>query len=139
MTSLASALIGTWQLVRWELVYEDRRRAECPLGDDAVGFLIYTGDGYVSATLARGKRAPLNASDRAKARAFDAYFGYAGRYEVRGGTVVHKIAIAPNPALSGVETLRNISLEGDRLILSGPDFSAQSPRSHRIIWRRAPR
>jgi hypothetical protein len=140
MTILAFALIGTWQLERWEIVYEDGRPAECPLGEDAVGYLIYTGDGYVSASLARAERAPLDAGDASsKARAFDAYFGYAGRYEVRGGVAVHRIAIAPNPALTGVETLRNVSLEGERLVLSGPDFSAASPRSHRIVWRRAPR
>jgi hypothetical protein len=138
MTPIASALIGTWRLERWEIVYEDGRPAECPLGEDAVGFLIYTGDGYVSASLARAERAPLDADDDgSKVRAFDAYFGYAGRYEVRDGAVIHRIAIAPNPALTGVETLRNASLQGDRLILSGPDFAATSPRSHRIVWRRA--
>ena len=140
MTPLALALIGTWRLERWELVYEDGRPVECPLGEDAAGFLMYTGDGYVSASLARAGRPPLDrGDDGAKARAFDAYFGYAGCYEVRDGAVIHRIAIAPNPALTGVETLRNASLEGDRLILSGPDFSAASPRSHRIVWRRAPR
>ena len=140
MTLLASALIGTWQLERWEIVYDDGRPPECPLGEDAVGYLIYTGDGHVSAALARAGRAPIDAGDASsKAHAFDAYFGYAGGYEVRDGAVIHRIAIAPNPALTGVETLRNVSLDGERLILSGPDFSAASPRSHRIVWRRAPR
>jgi hypothetical protein len=140
VTSLASTLIGTWRLERWELLYEDGRPPECPLGADALGFLIYSADGYVSATLARAGRGLLAPGDEAaKARAFDAYFGYVGRYEVRDGAVVHTVAIAPNPALTGVETLRNANLEGDRLTLSGPDFAAQSPRSHRIVWRRAPR
>jgi hypothetical protein len=140
MTPLASALTGTWRLERWEIVYDDGRPPECPLGEDAEGFLIYTADGYVSASLARARRPPLDQSDdSAKARAFDAYFGYAGRYVVRDGAIVHRIAIAPNPALTGVETLRHARLEGDRLTLSGPDFAAASPRSHRIVWRRAER
>ena len=63
MTLLASALIGTWRLERWEIVYEDGRPAECPLGEDAAGYLIYTGDGYVSASLARAERAPLDPGD----------------------------------------------------------------------------
>jgi len=139
MTLLASALIGTWRLERWEIVYADGRPSECPLGEDAIGLLMYTGDGHVSASLARAVRAPVDAGDaRSKAQAFDAYFGYAGRYEVRNGDVVHRIAIAPDPALAGVVTSRNISLDGERLILSGPDFAAASPRSHRIVWRRPP-
>ncbi len=138
MTSLASALIGTWRLERWEIVYDDGRPPECPLGEDAEGLLIYTADGFVSASLARARRAPFDESDDgAKARAFEGYFGYCGRYAVRDGAVIHRIAIAPNPALAGVETLRHVSIDGDRLTLSGPDFAAASPRSHRIVWRRA--
>jgi hypothetical protein len=137
VTPLATALIGTWRLERWELVYDDGRPPECPLGADAEGFLMYTPDGHVSATLARRDRPPLASGDTGKARAYDAYFGYAGRYEVRDGAVIHHIALAPDPALTGATTLRNAVLDGDRLTLSGPDFSAGSPRSHRILWRRA--
>ena len=78
MTTLATALAGTWELERWELVYEDGRPPECPLGEDAVGYLMYTADGHVSASLARAERAPMDGSEPGKARAFDAYFGYAG-------------------------------------------------------------
>jgi len=92
----------------------------------------------VSASLTRSGRAALDLNDAtAKTRAFDAYFGYAGRYTVRDGAVMHRITTAPNPALTGVETVRHVSLNGDRLTLSGPDFAATSPRSHRIVWRRA--
>jgi Lipocalin-like domain len=138
MRSLAGALVGTWRLERWELVYADGRPPECPLGTDATGFLIYTADGYVNASLARAERAPVDLDDdSAKARAFDGYFAYVGRYTVRAGAVTHRIVIAPNPALTGVETLRHVDLDGDRLTLSGPDLAAASPRSHRIVWRRA--
>lgn len=137
MTSLAAALIGTWQLERWELVYEDGRPAECPLGEDAVGLIMYTADGHVSALLARAARSGPDLGDAdGKARAFDGFFGYAGRYVAGEGVVRHQIAIASNPALTGVESLRYGQLAGDRVILSGPDFAAASPRSHRIVWRR---
>jgi hypothetical protein len=139
MDSLKAALVGTWLLERWELVYADGRPPECPLGEDAVGFLMYTPDGYVSAALARAARPALDPQDAAaKSRAFDDYFGYAGRYQLRDGAVVHEIALSPQPGLSGVASLRNVQLEGDRLTLSGPDFSAGSPRTQRIVWRRAP-
>ena len=70
MTSLADNLIGTWRLERWEIVYEDGRPPECPLGADAEGFLIYTADCHVSATLARRSRPRLVDDDGAKARAY---------------------------------------------------------------------
>jgi hypothetical protein len=45
--------------------------------------------------------------------------------------------VATNPALTGITSTRNIHLDGNRLTLSGPDFSPGVPRYHRIIWRRA--
>jgi hypothetical protein len=138
MTDLAVALRGTWRLESWSLIYADGRPPEFPLGEDAVGYLMYTADGHMSTALARANRPPLDpASAASKAQAFDAFFGYAGRFEVRDGAVVHKIEFGTNPALSDVNSLRHVEPDGDRLILTGPDFSPGSPRSHRIVWRRA--
>jgi Lipocalin-like domain len=138
MTGLATALVGTWRLESWSVVYQDGRPAEFPLGEDPVGYLMYTIDGHVSAALARVRRQPFDANDSAsKARAFDEFFGYAGRFEVRERAILHKIDISSHPAVSGVTSLRDVVVSGDRLILSGPDFSPDLPRSHRIVWRRA--
>ena len=138
MADLGAALQGTWRLESWSLVYEDGRPPEFPLGEDAIGYLMYTTDGHMNASLARASRPPIDrASAASKAQAFDAFFGYAGRFEVRDGAVVHKIDFGTNPALSGVNSPRQVQLDGDRLILTGPDFSAGSTRSHRILWRRA--
>jgi hypothetical protein len=138
MTDLAAKLLGTWRLESWSLVCADGRPPEFPLGEDAVGYLMYAADGHMSAALARANRPPLDqASDASKAQAYDSFFGYAGRYEVREGAVAHKIDFGTNPALAGVNSLRHVELDGDRLILTGPDFAPGSPRSHRILWRRA--
>lgn len=135
----ASDLIGGWQLESWALVYEDGRPSEYPLGRDAIGFILYTPDGHVSATLARRDRKPLaSEADADKARAYDDVFAYAGRYKVRGEAVFHSIEVATNPALQGITSTRNIMLDGNRLVLSGPDFSPGSPRWQRIVWRRVP-
>ena len=131
-------LSGAWRLESWSLIYADGRPPEYPLGRDAIGFILYTVDGHVSATLSRARRQPLTTNDAAeKAQAFDDCFAYAGRYEVRGGCVLHSIAVSTNPALAGITSTRDIHREGDCLTLSGPDFSPDSPRSHHIVWRRA--
>ena len=138
MNAEANGLIGAWRLVRWSLVYADGRAPDYPLGEDAQGILMYTADGHVSATLmkkARPAQAPV--SEAEAARAYGESFAYAGRYEVRDGAAYHSIQIATNPALIGITSTRHIALEGDRLILSGPDFAASSPRTQRIEWRRA--
>ena len=138
MNAEANGLIGAWRLVSWSLVYADGRAPDYPLGEDAQGILMYTADGHVSATLmkkARPAEAPV--SEAEAARAYGESFAYAGRYEVRDGAAYHSIQIATNPALIGITSTRHIALEGDGLILSGPDFAARSPRTQRIEWRRA--
>ena len=131
-------LLGAWRLVGWSLVYADGRAPEYPLGEDAAGFLMYTPDGHVSATLmqkARPSQAP--ASPAALAAAYAESFAYAGRFSVLDDAVFHTIEVAANPALIGITSTRNIELAGDTLALSGPDFGAGSPRSQRIVWQRA--
>lgn len=122
-------LIGTWRLVSWELVYADGRPSEHPLGPDAAGFLMYAGDGHVSATLMR-KAATADAG------ALQA-LAYAGRFEVASGVVTHIIEVASDPALVGLRNRREIAISGDRLVLSGADFTPGSARTQRITWRRA--
>jgi len=137
MTVTANDLIGSWRLESWSLVYEDGRPSDYPLGRDADGFILYTADGHVSATLTRRGRKPLASLDAAeKAKAYDDCFAYAGTYEVQGAAVFHSIVVATNPALAGITSTRNILMDSTRLTLSGPDFSPGSPRWHRIIWRR---
>lgn len=133
----ASDLLGAWHLVSWSLVYADGRPPEHPLGADATGILMYTQDGHVSALLmrkARPAQAPANPAEAAAAYADS--FSYAGRFTLREGTAYHAIEVSSNPALIGITSTRHIEFSGDRLILSGPDFAAGSPRTQRIEWRR---
>ena len=135
---VATDLIGAWRLESWAFIYEDGRAPEYPLGNDAKGFILYTPDGHVSAMLARAIRQPLLTGDASeKALAYDDSFAYAGRFEVRDGAVFHSIEVSTSPTLAGFTSTRNIQLEGDRLTLSGPDFTANTARTQRIVWQRA--
>jgi hypothetical protein len=129
----ASDLVGAWRLVEWALVDGDGRLLEHPLGVDAAGYIIYTPDGHVSATLMRTDGAEA-AGD---AGPYGACFAYAGRFAVRDGTVFHTVEVSTVPSLVGFTSSRRIVLDGDRLTLSGPDFSAGSERTQRITWQRA--
>lgn len=128
----ASDLLGAWQLVEWALVDGGGRLLEHPLGADAAGYIIYTPDGHVSATLMRTDRADA----AGEAGPYGACFAYAGRFAVRDGTVFHTVEVSTLPSLVGFTSSRRIALDGDRLTLSGPDFSAGSERTQRIVWRR---
>jgi hypothetical protein len=134
----ADALVGTWLLRSWQLVYDDDRPPEYPLGPDATGFLLYTPDGHVSAMLSRARRERRAAATALeKSAAYDEVFAYTGRFHVRDGAVYHAIEASTNASLIGVTSTRFIKLDGENLTLSGPDFHPGAARSQIIAWRRA--
>ncbi|MCC6171264.1 MAG: lipocalin-like domain-containing protein [Gammaproteobacteria bacterium] len=147
MTTLtADAIVGSWHLVRWSIEYPDGRPPALPFGADALGLIVYAPDGWMTATMCRRRRAGLSASTAAgassesKARAFDEYLSYGGRWHVDGDVVVHEVMVSMNPALLGVPQRRLARLDatGTHLDLVAEERDAASGRSrlHRIAWMR---
>ncbi len=118
-----SVLLGAWRLESWSYLYENGRPPEFPMGADARGYILYTPQGHVSATIMRADGSEC--------------FAYAGRYDLGNDTVFHTIELSTNKALVGLRSTRHIGLDGDRLTLSGPDFAAGTARTQQIVWRRA--
>jgi hypothetical protein len=136
-------LCGTWELESWMIGYSDREEFTYPFGEDPQGLLLYTDDGWMSASICRAGRAPLSAdvsfrklpaADRAAA--FTSYFHYAGRYRVEHGDVIHAIAQSLNPNMVGTEQLRHAELDGQTLVLSGKDEVGGTTRFHSLVWHR---
>ena len=44
-------LHGTWQLESWTIGYSDRDDFSYPFGEDPTGLLLYTADGWMSASI----------------------------------------------------------------------------------------
>jgi hypothetical protein len=142
---IAAALVGAWRLVSWTIEYPASGRVTQPFGAVPDGLLMYSSDGYMSATLQRPGRARLSradpnaVSDAEKAAAFAGYLQYAGTWSVADGHVVHEVELAMNPNLIRTRLVRHVALDGDRLEL-GAEEPLESPgqsRRHRIVWRRA--
>jgi hypothetical protein len=146
MTTLtADAIVGSWLLLRWTIEYPDGRPPALPFGDDAVGLIVYAPDGWMTATMSRRRRAGLSsptaarASADSKARAFDEYLTYGGRWRIEGDAVVHEVMLSMNPTLIGTPQLRVATLHGELLNLCAGETDATTGRSrlHRIAWKRA--
>jgi len=136
-----SDLTGRWEYLRWEIVYPDGSITH-PFGEGASGALLYTPDGGMSANIMAGARPllskanPRAASVPERARAFDGYFGYAGRWSIQGGQVAHEVTVALNPALVGSVQWRKATLRGRTLTLSVEEPVADGLRLHRLVWQR---
>ncbi len=137
-------LIGTWQLESWTIGYADREEFTFPFGEEPRGLLLYSTDGWMSASISRRERALLpedvnyrKLPDALKAAAFSSYFHYAGRYAVIDGDVIHYVTQSLNPNFPGTEQLRHAELDGQTLVLSGKDQVAGIYRYHSLVWHRA--
>ena len=136
-------LSGTWELESWTIGYADRDDFSYPYGEDPEGLLLYTEDGWMSASICRAGRAQLpdDVSFRAlpeavRAETFSSYFHYAGRYRVLEGDVIHTVTQSLNPNMAGTEQLRHAELDGDTLVLSGKDQVGKTTRFHSLVWHR---
>jgi hypothetical protein len=149
MQATAQDLHGVWTLVRWEITYDDGRATTYPFGPDATGLIQYTHDGGMAACIARANRKPLSsasvrsAPETERLNAFESYFQYAGRYEVRQhegqAQVVHHVTHALNPNFVGSDQIRNMDFSPDGVLtLSASDLvpGSSTLRHHRLIWKR---
>jgi len=113
------------------------------MGEDAKGFIIYTTDGYMSAALFRGNRPnfetgeALTASDAEKVAGWDSYYSYGGPFEIDGDRVIHTVAHTIYPNWLGGTQVREISFEGEHMILTTPpQKTRRGTQNSRVIWRR---
>jgi hypothetical protein len=114
-----SELVGAWRLVEWTASNGEKVRH--PSGEDAVGRIIYSDDGFMSAFLAA-------ADGSADALA------YSGTWEMLGSDeVVHRVSLATVASFVGTDLVRSVSWDGDDLVLTTP------PRGgwvNALRWRR---
>jgi len=133
--------IGTWRLLSYEV-----RRADgeirYPWGQDPVGFLIYSEDGYMSVAMMSANRTRFVDKDvkrgttEEKAAAVDTYVSYSGRYEVQGDMVIHHVEVCLFPNWVGNDQKRTYKFDDNRLILSTPLPGGDIQRSAHLVWER---
>ena len=136
-------LVGTWKLISAEQTLQDGATRPYPrFGPRAKGILIYSRDGYMSATMANpdiAKWADENRpTDAEKIAAADGTFAYCGRYEidVQNSRLIHLPEVATWQSFVGTRQIRPYTFENERLILS--DTETQTPGVVRwtIVWQK---
>jgi len=137
-------ITGAWQLQSWLIHYSDGRDLGTPFGKQPVGLLLYSPDGWMSATVHRSNRdllptdcSPRDLASKLIARAYWSYFHYAGPWRIEGDKVIHSVRHSLNPAMVGTEQVRHMVLEEPVLTLTGIEAIRNESRRHELVWRRA--
>ena len=135
--TVARRLIGSWELVNYEIIAADGTRRP---GNYDRGQITYDASGRMSAHLmhSSNKADASPQTDELRATAFRRYLGYYGPFLVdsRGGTVTHIVEGSSNPSWVGTKQLRYFDLSADnaQLTLSLRD-GARTTQS--LIWKRS--
>ena len=139
MALTSDDIIGAWHLVDTYRDDPDGTRVRHQ-GPEPTGIIMYTADGHMSAITRWGTRdfpPTAEATDADKARMFDTYLNYAGRWSLDGNVVTHHIDHALDENFVGSARTREIEHQGDRMVLRGAGGDGAS--SATIVWERAPR
>jgi Lipocalin-like domain len=131
----ADRLVGTWRLVSYQDVDEDGTTSDGPLGPAPAGLLHYLADGYMAVSMMRtGEDRP---GERDPGRQHETFMGYAGRWELADGRVVHRAEVSAHPFQIGIDQVREVVLDGDELTLVGHRPNSDRPQRRMLRWRRA--
>lgn len=139
-TSLRAGLVGHWRLVGVDQ-HRDGQPVTQSLGPAPVGMLSYTADGHVLAHLTPATRPKVRAAEATAddLRALARYTAYFGTFDVdeTARTVTHHRdgSFAPGER----DLVRQVSLDGTRLVLTTPPTVVNGERRHSTItWERLP-
>jgi hypothetical protein len=125
-------LLGSWRLVSCESL-DEHGAVTYPLGEDAVGQLLYSEPDRVSAQLVRANQGRFPSDDwreantEQRATAWTDYFGDFGRFSIdeAAGMVTHHIEAGWFPNLAGTQQIRRFRFDGSNL----PDPRRRADRS----------
>ena len=117
-----------------------------PHGPDALGLIVYTPDGYMSAQIMTRNRPcydrPAARGDTAQesAAAATGYLAYSGRYSVDNSTgdIHHHVMVSLLPNWLGHTQIRHSQLDSEQLTLSAnTSLPNGSTMTSTLVWARA--
>jgi hypothetical protein len=137
-----NVLVGTWKLVAWENMSLNGE-ITYPFGQEPIGFITYTQDGFVSVSIMRAQRPNfssgdlLGGSDAEKLAAVESYLSYCGTYDFDGVQAVHHVQASLFPNWVGMDQIRLVELAQDTLILrTQPMLLSGKQQTARLEWKR---
>jgi hypothetical protein len=137
-------LAGAWKLVSASASTASGEPGDSPFGPSPTGTLLYAREGRMAVMISYGGRKtlaadPFLASIEERAEAFATFFGYAGRYTFTGDKVIHHVEIASLQNFVGMDLVRLIKFQGDRITLVSPPMSInRKTQTIELVWERVP-
>lgn len=123
MTFQSHDLVGTWELISYELIPPGE--AARPLWPGVRGRLHYTADGFVSVLVVRMGADELRNSE---------VIAYSGSFTVQDNRVFHEISVSNLYHYLDKKLARELEFQGDILVLTTDELVKGA--THRVSWRK---
>jgi hypothetical protein len=132
-TAAGYELAGTYQLVSSATKYVDT--GEAAPDEGAKGLIMYGADGRMLVLITYGDRPRAESSakltDEQRIGLFRTMLAYGGTYEFDGKTMKHHVDICSDEVRCGTTLIRDVTVDGDRLIYT--TRPQPSPSNDRMI------
>ena len=113
-----AGLIGSWKLVSVQFRMSDNGEV---IDDPLQGVCTFDANGrWTVVAVPSNLDAPANDTERAAI--FNRTIAFSGRCGFKGNQMNAKVDTAWNPAFKGMEFIRFVDLEGDRLTVTQPEW-----------------
>jgi Lipocalin-like domain len=125
-----ASIVGTWKLVGAVARDRNGKKLPAPYGGKGMGRLVLAADGRMMAVICDGRpELPAGASR--------GYSSYCGNYTFDGARLVTRVDAASDSARIGSDQVREVSFDGDHMILRPPPRQTQAGEEYReISWAR---
>jgi hypothetical protein len=118
-------------------------RVTYPFGPDAIGYVMFSEDGFMSVSVMSANRPKFSSADimrgstEEKVKAAETYIAYCGKYEIQDREVTIHPEVSFFPNWVGVDQIRIWDLVADRLTLTTPPLLvAGEQQTAQIVWNR---
>ena len=124
------SIVGTWKLVGAVARDRNGKTLPAPYGGQGMGRVVFTAEGRMMAVICDGRRELPPGTVRG-------YSSYCGNYTFDGARLVTRVDAASDPARIGSDQVREVSFEGDKMILRPPPRPTEAGEEYReISWVR---
>ncbi len=124
------SIVGTWKLAAATARDRSGNQLPAPYGGNGMGRLTLNADGRMMAVTCDGRKLLPAGTVRA-------YSSYCGNYTFDGARLITKVDAASDPTRIGSNQVREVSFDGDRMILRPPPRHSEAGEEYReLTWER---
>ncbi len=124
------SIVGTWKLVAAAARDRDGKPLPTPFGPKGMGRGTFTAEGRMMAVTCDGR--PLLPPGTSRA-----YSSYCGNYTFDGSRLITRVDASSDPDRIGSDQVREVSFDGDRMILRPPPRQTEEGEEFReLTWER---